>query len=209
MCCKMKLDQALKLYIGLYCLCFMFSWFVSIPMIIHVSRDGECLLFVSPYITYGPAAGNQNSHNSMATNIIIRNTLCLWQQLVISNSYYRLLDIRLGLHCSCGSGYDLFCTSCHAIKLIEEILTSTRTAQLQRLSFSTNPSFLAYGKYILLYQCLYIATTYNIVEEKTAFGYIKKCYQIFEDDVISAYLKKDMTSFAYLRSTQIQMFIAV
>ena len=69
MCCKMKLDQALKLYIGLYCLCFMFSWFVSIPMIIHVSRDGECLLFVSPYITYGPAAGKQNDHR----NIVIRN----------------------------------------------------------------------------------------------------------------------------------------
>ena len=57
MCCKMKLDQALKLYIGLYCVCFMFSWLVSIPMILHVSRDGECLLFVTPYITYGPAAG--------------------------------------------------------------------------------------------------------------------------------------------------------
>ena len=71
MCCKMKLDQALKLYIGLYCLCFMFSWFVSIPMIIHVSRDGECLLFVSPYITYGPAAGKQNGHE----NIVIRKEL--------------------------------------------------------------------------------------------------------------------------------------
>jgi len=53
----MKLDQALKLYIGLYCLCFIFSWFVSVPMIMHVSQDGECLLFVSPYIQYGPAAG--------------------------------------------------------------------------------------------------------------------------------------------------------
>ena len=65
MCCKMKLDQALKLYIGLYCLCFMFSWFVSIPMIIHVSRDGECLLFVSPYITYGPAAGKKNKKSTI------------------------------------------------------------------------------------------------------------------------------------------------
>ena len=159
MCCKMKLDQALKLYIGLYCLCFMFSWFVSIPMIIHVSRDGECLLFVSPYITYGPAAGKQNGHR----NIFIRKVfdiICIWQQLVTSNSYYRLLDIRLGLHRGCDSGYDLFCTSCHAIKLIEEILTSTRTAQLQRLSFSANPSFLAYGKQILLYKYLYITKTY-------------------------------------------------
>ena len=157
MCCKMKLDQALKLYIGLYCLCFMFSWFVSIPMIIHVSRDGECLLFVSPYITYGPAAGKRNGHRNIVIHKVFNITLCISQQLVTCNSYYRLLDIRVGLHRGCGSSYDLFCTSCHAIKLIEEILAPTRTAQLQRLSFPANQSFLAYGKYILLYKCLYIA----------------------------------------------------
>ena len=73
----MKLDQALKLYIGLYCLCFMFSWFVSIPMIIHVSRDGECLLFVSPYITYGPAAGKQNGHMNIVIRKVFDITLCM------------------------------------------------------------------------------------------------------------------------------------
>ena len=81
MCCKMKLDQALKLYIGLYCLCFMFSWFVSIPMIIHVSRDGECLLFVSPYITYGPAAGKQNGHR----NIFIRKVFDIIMYMAIAS----------------------------------------------------------------------------------------------------------------------------
>ena len=81
MCCKMKLDQALKLYIGLYCLCFMFSWFVSIPMIIHVSRDGECLLFVSPYITYGPAAGKQNGHR----NIVIHKIFDIMYMAIASD----------------------------------------------------------------------------------------------------------------------------
>ena len=128
MCCKMKLDQALKLYIGLYCLCFMFSWFVSIPMIIHVSRDGECLLFVSPYITYGPAAGKQNSRRNIAIRkVLFVHTNCAYSNS-LSNSYYRLLDLRFGVHRGCDSGYDKFCTSFHAIELIEEIFTSTRTA---------------------------------------------------------------------------------
>ena len=53
----MKLDQALKLYIALYCLCFLLTWLISVPMLIHVTPQSECLLFVTPYITYGPSAG--------------------------------------------------------------------------------------------------------------------------------------------------------
>ena len=50
----MKLDQALKLYIGLYCVAFLMTWFISVPMIMHVSGNKECLLFISPQIVYGP-----------------------------------------------------------------------------------------------------------------------------------------------------------
>ena len=53
----MKLDQALKLYIALYCLCFLLTWLISVPMLIHVTPQSECLLFVTPYISYGPSAG--------------------------------------------------------------------------------------------------------------------------------------------------------
>ena len=54
----MKLDQALKLYISLYVLCFMLTWLVSIPMLVHVMPHQECLLFVQRTIEYGPAGGN-------------------------------------------------------------------------------------------------------------------------------------------------------
>ena len=53
----MKLDQALKLYIALYFLCFGLTWMISVPMLIHVTPESECLLFVSPYVKYGPSAG--------------------------------------------------------------------------------------------------------------------------------------------------------
>eukprot|EP00093_Oithona_nana_P001728 01728.XXX_6355_9210_1 [CDS] Oithona nana genome sequencing. len=52
----MKLDQALKLYIALYFLCFGLTWMISVPMLIHVTPESECLLFVSPYVKYGPSA---------------------------------------------------------------------------------------------------------------------------------------------------------
>ena len=65
MCCKMRLDQALKLYIGLYCVCFMVSWFVSVPMLMHVSREDECLLFVTRDIVYGTAGGNFKTYALM------------------------------------------------------------------------------------------------------------------------------------------------
>ncbi|TRY81014.1 hypothetical protein TCAL_15529 [Tigriopus californicus] len=52
----MKLDTALKLYIALYVLCFALTWFISVPMLIHVSPENECLLFVTPYVRYGSAA---------------------------------------------------------------------------------------------------------------------------------------------------------
>ena len=55
----MKLDTALKLYITLYVLCFLLTWLVSVPMLIHVMPRSECLLFVTPYIKYGPPAGKR------------------------------------------------------------------------------------------------------------------------------------------------------
>ena len=54
-CGEMRLDQALGLYTGLYVVAFMTSWFVSVPMLIHVSRNHECLLFVPPAMEYGSA----------------------------------------------------------------------------------------------------------------------------------------------------------
>ena len=56
----MKLDQALKLYIVLYFLCFGLTWMISVPMLIHVLPESECLLFVSPYVKYGPSAGKSS-----------------------------------------------------------------------------------------------------------------------------------------------------
>ena len=52
----MKLDQALKLYIALYCFCFLLTWLISVPMLIHVTPQSECLLFVTPYVKYGSPA---------------------------------------------------------------------------------------------------------------------------------------------------------
>ena len=58
----MKLDQALKLYIALYCVAFMLTWLISVPMLIHVTPQSECLLFVTPYVKYGsPASKSQRS----------------------------------------------------------------------------------------------------------------------------------------------------
>ena len=56
----MKLDQALKLYIAVYVVCFAFTFLISVPMLIHVAPQSECLLFVSPSVEYGPAAGKRN-----------------------------------------------------------------------------------------------------------------------------------------------------
>jgi hypothetical protein len=52
----MKLEQALKLYIAMYVVCFLLTWLVSVPMLVHVSPQSECLLFVSPYVKYGAPA---------------------------------------------------------------------------------------------------------------------------------------------------------
>ena len=52
----MRLDSALKLYIGLYVVCFLLTWLVSVPMLIMVTPQSECLLFVTPYVRYGSAA---------------------------------------------------------------------------------------------------------------------------------------------------------
>merc|ERR1711899_715555 len=51
----MKLDCASKLYICLYCVCFLLTFLISVPMLIHVTPQSECLLFVTPYIEYGPS----------------------------------------------------------------------------------------------------------------------------------------------------------
>ena len=56
----MRLDNALKLYIGLYVVCFLFTWLVSVPMLIMVTPQSECLLFVTPYVRYGSAASKCN-----------------------------------------------------------------------------------------------------------------------------------------------------
>jgi hypothetical protein len=176
----MKLDQALKLYIGLYCLCFMFSWFVSIPMIIHVSRDGECLLFVSPYITYGPAAGCWISGLGFIA-VAVAAMICFVLHVMQLNSLKKYLR-QPGPHSS---------------KDYHSPPTRVFWPMVSKFYFT--------NIYILPKQIY----ERNIIEDKSAVGNIKKCYQIFDDDVISAYLKKDMTSFAYMRSTPIHTFIAV
>jgi hypothetical protein len=52
----MKLDAALQLYIGLYVVCFLLTWLISVPMLIHVTPQSECLLFVTPFVKYGHSA---------------------------------------------------------------------------------------------------------------------------------------------------------
>ena len=68
----MKLDQALKLYIALYCLCFGLTWLISVPMLNHVTPKSECLLFVSPTVEYGPSAGIKNHTLSSCKKIILK-----------------------------------------------------------------------------------------------------------------------------------------
>ncbi len=55
----MKLDQALKLYMALYVLCFALTWLLSVPLLVHVSPRSECLLFVNRYVQYGSASGEK------------------------------------------------------------------------------------------------------------------------------------------------------
>ena len=143
----MKLDQALKLYIGLYCVCFMFSWLVSIPMILHVSRDGECLLFVTPYITYGPAAGKLQLLNIIEERQAktIKSVLSIFSLDHVLN-HYRLLGLRFGIYCRRSGRCHLIRSSHHAAYVVEKVFTPTWTPQLQRLSFSTDQNLLANGK---------------------------------------------------------------
>ena len=81
----MKLDQALKLYIAVYVVCFAFTFLISVPMLVHVAPQSECLLFISPKVEYGPSAGKRNFY-SITIEIIIQ---CL--------SLFQLV-ILLGLH---------------------------------------------------------------------------------------------------------------
>ena len=42
----MKLEGALKLYMVLYFFAFVFTFLMSIPMLLHVMPKSECILFV-------------------------------------------------------------------------------------------------------------------------------------------------------------------
>ena len=80
-CGEMRLDQALGLYIGLYVVAFFTSWFVSIPMLIHVGRNHECLLYVPPAIEYGPPIGKGLHTTGMSSPILcgfVRKEPCKW-----------------------------------------------------------------------------------------------------------------------------------
>ena len=109
----MKLDQALKLYIALYCLCFLLTWLVSVPMLIHVTPQSECLLFVTPYVKYGPAAG-KSCH-------FFGNTL-----------YFDYLPPSLHFcwicaHLSGSGNHSADCAACHATQVFEGLFEETRT----------------------------------------------------------------------------------
>ena len=53
----MKLEGALKLYSVLYFLAFLATFMVTVPMLLHVVPESECLLFV----TY---SNDQNAKNA-------------------------------------------------------------------------------------------------------------------------------------------------
>ena len=53
----MKLEGALKLYMVLYFLAFLATFMVTVPMLLHVVPESECLLFV----TY---SNDQNAKNA-------------------------------------------------------------------------------------------------------------------------------------------------
>ena len=59
----MKLEGALKLYMVLYFLAFLSTFLMSVPMLLHVVPQSECLLFVSSSYdqnrkyTYGSPGG--------------------------------------------------------------------------------------------------------------------------------------------------------
>ena len=53
----MKLEGALKLYLVLYFLAFLATFMVTVPMLLHVVPESECLLFV----TY---SNDQNAKNA-------------------------------------------------------------------------------------------------------------------------------------------------
>ena len=59
----MKLEGALKLYMVLYFLAFLSTFMVTVPMLLHVVPESECLLFVSysndqnAKNAYGPPGG--------------------------------------------------------------------------------------------------------------------------------------------------------
>ena len=135
-CCRMKLDAALKLYIALYFICFLFSWFVSVPMLLHVSEEGECLLFVSPYIEYGSSASKLYYHCSITASITYKQFFILNYCMFCYNLHlnliakHRLLVVRTGLYGRFPFGYHTFRASHHAIGQVEDVSETTRSSQL-------------------------------------------------------------------------------
>ena len=108
----MKLDQALKLYIALYFLCFGLTWMISVPMLIHVTPESECLLFVSPYVKYGPSAGKSSVN----------------KKIFFSSNKFLYFSLQFRWICShwCGCGYCSFnCPAYYAIEVIEKLFEET------------------------------------------------------------------------------------
>jgi len=64
----MKLEGALKLYMVLYSLAFLFTFMMSVPMLKHVMPKSECLLFVQQSFTDKFVYGNPGG--CMATGIL-------------------------------------------------------------------------------------------------------------------------------------------
>ena len=129
----MKLDQALKLYIALYFLCFGLTWMISVPMLIHVTPESECLLFVSPYVKYGPSAGKSTMKRFFFSIYKI-------------NSLFSLQFCWICSHC-CGFGYCSFdCSAYDAIEVTEIFLETTWSSSELKLSPTTDSHFLEIGK---------------------------------------------------------------
>ena len=128
----MKLDQALKLYIALYFLCFGLTWMISVPMLIHVTPESECLLFVSPYVKYGPSAG--------------KSTEIFFFFIYKINLLFSLQFCWICSHC-CGCGYCSFdCSAYDAIEVTEILLETTWSSSELKLSPTTDSHFLEIGK---------------------------------------------------------------
>ena len=81
----MKLEGALKLYGVLYFLAFIFTFLMSIPMLMHVMPKSECLLFVqtsheqSKKFEYGSPGGETKLSISCMIDYKTFVTQGVWQ----------------------------------------------------------------------------------------------------------------------------------